>query len=67
MALFLATGTIEKSWYMGDTTKEPVTRLVEAEDEHEAVKKFVAHFESKTREYSVYYNVWDACVHEVIK
>ena len=64
--LFLATGTVEEVIYDGHSAKSPVIRLVEAQDEHEAVEKFVKHFESRTVEYSVYYTMWDAIAHEVI-
>jgi hypothetical protein len=45
MKLFLANITLRKTRYMGDTTEETVTRLVRAEDDHQAIDKIDAAYE----------------------
>jgi hypothetical protein len=43
--LYLAVITLRKTKYMGDTTYETVTRLVRAEDDHQAIDKIDMAFE----------------------
>ena len=64
--LFLATGEVHKSEYMGKKTSEKVMRLVEAIDEDEAQSIFEAEYESKSSEYSVTYRVRDIEISPVL-
>jgi hypothetical protein len=43
--IFLAVIKLRKTKYMGDTSYETVTRLVKADDDHQAIDKIDAHFE----------------------
>ena len=45
MKIYLATITLRKTPYMGDTAEEIVTRLVRAEDDHAAIDKIEAALE----------------------
>jgi hypothetical protein len=67
MELFLVTGEVEKSNYLGDSSKSIITRLVEAFDNEDAELKFKNHYENKTKEYDVYYYVWNVESSSIIK
>jgi nitrogen regulatory protein PII len=45
LKLYLAEIKLRKTKYMGDTTYEMVTRLVRAEDDHDAINKIDMAFE----------------------
>ena len=64
---FLVTGELRITHYMSDTTFERVSNLVRAVDEAEASKKFNDFYDAKTREYDVYYSVWEHEVQETIE
>lgn len=54
--LYLVNGKITISYYMCDKTEiRYTTRLVDADDKHEAEEKFKQFFNDKTDEYAVYY------------
>jgi hypothetical protein len=56
---WLVQGTVSVSHYMQDGREQRVeTLVVLADTEQEACDKFVAHWESKTSEYAVYYTAW---------
>lgn len=55
MSLFLVTGEIEESHYMDSSRKRKVIRLVDAESEDDAERKFINYYEAKSREYDVHY------------
>lgn len=57
MTLFIVTGEVGISQYMGSETTELFTHLVQAENDAHACRAVEAHYEAKTSEYSVYYSV----------
>lgn len=67
MNLYLGTAHVRVTHYGGGSTNYEVIRLVEADDVEAAKAKFIAFYLAKTVEYSVYYEVVDADVSEVIK
>ncbi len=66
MSYYLATISLEITQYEGETTKSQVIRLVKASSLQEAESKAIQHYEGKTEQYSVYYNVRSCEVEETI-
>jgi hypothetical protein len=66
MTLFLGTARVRVKHYGGGAQDYEVVRLVEADTPEEARAKFIVHYEKQTKEYSVYYNVIEADVSDVI-
>ena len=58
--LYLVQGTIDRTEYMAEKGRTfDDVKLVWADSLAEAERKFIAHWEGQTKEYSVYYRVWD--------
>jgi hypothetical protein len=55
--LYLCTGTIEETPYMGSSKERQLTRIVWANTEALAIKKFTEFFESQSSDYCVSYRV----------
>lgn len=65
--LYLVTGVVTRSRYMSSQgVEKDVIRIVEADSSEMAANKFVAHFDDKTEEYTVYYHTSVTEVSEVI-
>lgn len=67
--LFLIEGLLEEAHYMRDSRPKPekVIRIVEADTDEEAQKKFVEHFESQSISYCVNYYASVVECNEVIR
>jgi hypothetical protein len=67
--LFLVKGAVRKHFYCHQEIHcdQEEFRIVEAEDDYEAEKKFEEHFKSKSEPYSVSYFVDDVEAHALIQ
>lgn len=57
---------IGKTEYMGEETIFPHRTIIIADDYDQAEQKYIAYWDSKTNEYSVYYTVNDYTLTEAI-
>jgi hypothetical protein len=64
--LFLVSGVVNRSEYMGSTSSSQITRAVCANDAVEAEKKLRKHFELQSSPYGTYYSTHGVSVENVI-